>query len=344
MSDNSVPLVGNPGNSGRALTTGNGADPLTAMLLRAATDPNFDPAKFEVAVRFLTDRETRQAHSAFNVAMADAATEMQQVPKDASNDYLHSRYATLPGMLSVIKPITAQKGLAFRFGTLPHPDPDWMTVTLILSLGDHEEVTALSGPILSGEGIKGGKTQMNNLQAVGGTVTYLSRYLLGMVFSLIQHMPDIAADNDGGDPTRKPRGSSPASRPPADVKPDTARVAAKYPRSTPSCRPCLTWSGSRPSRATPSSWHGGMPKPRSPRPTGRMIDDMLYARRLELEAIAANEAAVEAARAKAAEPRPRQMSQHQATWSWMRQRSPSLPTLRPPPTGRDSRWRPCWHA
>jgi hypothetical protein len=298
MSDNSVPLVGNPSNGGRALTTGNGADPLTAMLLRAATDPNFDPAKFEVAVRFLTERETRQAHSAFNVAMADAATEMQQVPKDASNDYLHSRYATLPGMLSVIKPITAQKGLAFRFGTLPHPDPDWMTVTLILSLGDHEEVTALSGPILSGEGIRGGKTQMNNLQAVGGTVTYLSRYLLGMVFSLIQHMPDIADDNDGGDPTRKPRGSSPASRPPADVKPNIARGIARFPSLQTQLQKVTNTEQLETFKSNAkflAFWDA------QTKPDGLLIDDMLYARRLELEEAArtANEAAVAEARAKA---------------------------------------------
>jgi hypothetical protein len=194
---------------------GNGsADPVTALLMRAATDPSFDAAKFDTAVKFLREREARAEHSAFNEAMARAAAEMQVVPKNASNDYLKSRYATLPGMLAVIKPITSSHGLNFRFGTEPHPDPAWMTITCTISLGNYSETTALPGPILSGEGIKGGKTQMNALQAVGGTVTYLSRYLLGMVFTLIQHMPDIIADDDGGDPTRKPYQGSPASRPP----------------------------------------------------------------------------------------------------------------------------------
>jgi hypothetical protein len=211
--------------------TGN-THPMLALIQRAAADPNFDTTKFQALLDAYSAERKVLAHRAFNEAMTSAATEMQLVPKDAKNDYLHSRYATLPGMLGVIKPVTAYHGLAFRFGTAPHPDPDWMTVTLILSLGDHEEITALSGPILSGEGIRGGKTQMNALQAVGGTVTYLSRYLLGMVFSLIQHMPDIAADDDGGDPTRGPRQSQPASHPPAQHAPPRPPQHATAPTTT----------------------------------------------------------------------------------------------------------------
>ena len=293
MSDN-VPMVG----EARQGVAANGTDQVTALLMRAATDPSFDADKFKVAVEFLRERESRAGHRAFNEAMANASGEMQEVPKDASNDFLRSRYATLPGMLGVIKPITSKYGLAFRFGTLPHADPDWMCCTLILSLGDHEEVTALSGPILSGEGVRGNKTQMNNLQAVGGTVTYLSRYLLGMVFSLIQHMPDIAADNDGGDPTRKGRsngGGSPASRPPADVKPNIARGIQKFPglyaqlQKVPDTDRLEVFKTNAKFIAF---WDA------QTNPDGLLIDDMLYARRLELEeaAKAAGEAAVAAAR------------------------------------------------
>ena len=298
MSDSSVPPVGNPGNGANALATS--TDQVTALLLRAATDPSFDAAKFETAVGFLRERENRMGHRAFNEAMSNASGEMQEVPKDKSNDFLHSRYATLPGMLGVIKPITAKYGLAFRFGTLPHQDPDWMTITCILSLGDHEEVTALSGPILSGEGIKGGKTQMNNLQAVGGTVTYLSRYLLGMVFSLIQHMPDIAADNDGGDPTRGTRrGPTPPSHPPSDVKPDTAKVAAKYPKIYAQLQTVPNLERFEAFKSHPKFLAWWDAEAKIAKANGLLIDDMLYSRRLELEAIAANEAAVAAARAKA---------------------------------------------
>jgi hypothetical protein len=298
MSGNTVPLVGNPGNGANALATSNGTDQVTALLLRAATDPSFDAAKFETAVGFLRERENRMGHRAFNEAMSNASGEMQEVPRDKSNDYLHSRYATLPGMLGVIKPIAAKYGLAFRFGTLPHQDPDWMTITCILSLGDHEEVTALSGPILSGEGIKGGKTQMNNLQAVGGTVTYLSRYLLGMVFSLIQHMPDIAADNDGGDPTRKPRGgTSPASQPPADVKPDITKGLQKFPSLQTQLLKVPTLEQLEVFKANAkfiAFWDS------KTKPDGMLIDDMLRHRRLELEAVAESERVVAEARAKAA--------------------------------------------
>lgn len=184
------------------------SDPITALLVRAATDTNFDAGKFEVAVNFLREREATQARRAFNDAMASAQAEMRAIHRDAKNDHLRSRYATLDGMLSTILPAATRHGLNVRFGSAPATQPGWQCVTCIVSLGDHVEITSLEGPVVVA-GAAGGRTQMTGIQATGSTTTYLKRYLLGMVFSLV--LTD--EQDDDGEAGRR-RWTAPPSRPP----------------------------------------------------------------------------------------------------------------------------------
>jgi hypothetical protein len=196
-------------------------DPVTALLERAALDPGFDAEKFSVAVNFMREREATQARRAFNDAMSQAQSEMREVPRDAKNDHLRSRYATLNGMLSVILPVASRHGLNVRFGSAPASQPGWQCVTCIVSLGDHVETTSLEGPVVVA-GAAGGRTQMTGIQATGSTTTYLKRYLLGMIFSLV--LTD--EQDDDGEATRQhhlPRQAMPASRPPV-VEPRPKRT------------------------------------------------------------------------------------------------------------------------
>ena len=189
----------------------NGVDPITALLTRAATDPQFDATKFEVAVNFLREREATQARRAFNDAMAAAQAEMRAIHRDAKNDHLRSRYATLDGMLSTILPAASRHGLNIRFGSAPAAQPGWQCVTCIVSLGDHTEITSLEGPVVIA-GAAGGRTQMTGIQATGSTTTYLKRYLLGMVFSLV--LTDEQDDDGEASRPRAYGAAPPPSRPP----------------------------------------------------------------------------------------------------------------------------------
>jgi hypothetical protein len=195
------------------IPAGDGADPLTALLMRAATDPHFDSAKFETAVAFLREREATQARRAFNDAMAAAQAEMREVHRDAKNDHLRSRYATLNGMLSTILPVASRHGLNVRFGSAPASQPGWQCVTCIVSKGDHVETTSLEGPIVFA-GAAGGRTQMTPIQATGSTTTYLKRYLIGMVFSLV--LSDEQDDDGEASRHMGARQSPPPSRPPVE--------------------------------------------------------------------------------------------------------------------------------
>jgi len=195
---------------------GNGGNELTALLMRAATDPNFSPQNFEVAMKFIADREDKIAHRAFNRAMALTQAELESVERTGKNDHLRARYATLDGMLSEILPKASQHGLSIRFGSQPPVEPGMKCVTCTVAHDDgHHETTALEGPVVT-TGSQGGRMQMTAIQAVGSTVTYLKRYLLGMVFSLVlsDEQDDDGSGGAGSGGTTRQQGTSPPSRPP----------------------------------------------------------------------------------------------------------------------------------
>jgi hypothetical protein len=191
---------------------GGDPDPVTALLMRAATDPGFDSAKFETAVSFLREREATAARRVFNQAVSAAQSRMDAAFKDGKNSHLNNKYATLDALLKVILPAVTAEGLSLRFGSQTASQPGWQCVTCILSKGDHEDVTSLEGPV-GGQGSGGPRVQMTPIQITGSTTTYLKRYLLGMVFPMI--LSDDPQDDDGEASRRGPRGPMLASRPPA---------------------------------------------------------------------------------------------------------------------------------
>ena len=136
---------------------------------------------------------------------------MREVTRDAKNDHLRSRYATLNGMLAnpSCQPrlATASTSASISAG---HQSTRMAIVLFpgIVSLGDHVETTSLEGPVVIA-GAAGGRTQMTGIQATGSTTTYLKRYLLGMVFSLV--LTD--EQDDDGEASRQ-RVATPPSRPP----------------------------------------------------------------------------------------------------------------------------------
>jgi hypothetical protein len=201
--------------------SGNGSEPMLALIQRAATDPNFDILKFQSLVDAWRAERATQAHRAFNEAMARAQADMREVPKNASNDYLRARYAKLDPMLQVVLPAAQRYGLTVRFGTQPPSQPGFQCVTCIVSLGDHSETTAIEGPILvAGASSQSGRAQMTPIQAVGSTVTYLKRYILGLTFALI--LSD--EQDDDGEALRGRGGPTPPSTPPFQAERDSRPV------------------------------------------------------------------------------------------------------------------------
>lgn len=126
--------------------------------------------------------EKNQARRAFDEAISLAKAEIKPITKNAKG-HNEKRYANFAAYAKEVDPIIARHGLSYRFRTV---QTDRISVTCILShRAGHSEENTLSGPADT----TGSK---NAIQAIGSTLTYLSRY------SLIQALGLAAADDDDG--------------------------------------------------------------------------------------------------------------------------------------------------
>jgi hypothetical protein len=180
-------------------TTQNGA--LMSFIERAAKDESFDVAKFETLLRVRRDEAHDYARRVFNQAMAICQHEMEPVLRSTPNKGVGGRYAKLEDIDQQMRPIYTSHGFSVRFGSAPPPQPGWLRITCTVA---HEsgyfEENYLDSPV-SNQGAQGGRMAMTPVQAVGSVVTYLRRYLLGMVFNIVQ--ADVVGEDDDGEAMRR---------------------------------------------------------------------------------------------------------------------------------------------
>jgi hypothetical protein len=178
------------------VTTQNGA--LLSFIERAAKDPEFDVQKFGELLRLQRDVGHDQSRRLFNQAMADAQSEMLPVVRDAKNSHLGNKYAKLETIDAAMRPIYTRHGFSVRFGSAPAPTEGYIRITCTVAhAGGYFEENYLDAPIAN-LGSQGGRTATTGVQAVGSAVTYLRRYLLGMVFNIV-----LADEDDDGDGMRR---------------------------------------------------------------------------------------------------------------------------------------------
>lgn len=126
--------------------------------------------------------EANQARKAFDAAISKAKAEMTPIVRNATG-HNAKRYADFSAISRAIDPILSRYGLSYRFKT---SQSDRINVTCILSHEEgHSEETTLSGPADT----SGSK---NAIQAIGSTLSYLSRY------SLMASLGLAASNDDDG--------------------------------------------------------------------------------------------------------------------------------------------------
>ena len=123
-----------------------------------------------------------EAQKTFNIAMSEFRSKVTSVKKtkEAFNYY----YADLNEIVKTIQPVLKECDLSHSFRT--KYDENGIHVTCVIKhIDGHEESTTLSG----GPDVSGSK---NSIQAIGSSVTYLSRYTLMAMLGL------SAVDDDDG--------------------------------------------------------------------------------------------------------------------------------------------------
>lgn len=177
-------------NDDNAITT-----PIHVMLLQAARDPGFDVTKFETLVRLqrefeLADRTERQRLE-FTVAMGLVQAEIVAIVRDATNDQIGNKFASLEAVDAVIRPIYTRYGFTVEFDTEPTERGEIKVICEVAHRAGFVKTRALeSGPDTAGPNGRPNKTPLHGLAS---TVNYLRRQLLGMAFNLAFKNED----NDG---------------------------------------------------------------------------------------------------------------------------------------------------
>jgi hypothetical protein len=127
-------------------------------------------------------------------ALSKAQSEFPFVPMNATNPFLHNRYADLGAVIETAKPILAKHGLSVSqlvSGTdgavgistiLMHSSGEWLSSHVSLPMGEEK-----------------GKSMA---QVAGSIVTYLRRYSYASILGLYA---DEDTDGGPGDPNRQPK-------------------------------------------------------------------------------------------------------------------------------------------
>jgi hypothetical protein len=156
------------------------ADPITALIIRAATDPAFDAGKFKMLMDMQTDREARQAKAAYDAALSVMKPKLPsikrngriEIPGKENKKGQSTPYALWEDIDEAITPILGEHGFALSFRTGLAQDGK-ITVTGVLTHSanglSHREETTITLPHDS----TGSK---NAVQAVGSSFSYGKRY------------------------------------------------------------------------------------------------------------------------------------------------------------------------
>ena len=150
---------------------------LMRLIERAATSPDFDVAKLDKLLDMKERWEATEARKAFVVARAAFKAEAPDLSKnkhvqfDTSKGRTEYDHATLDHIAETLSPVLSRHGLSYAWET-EQSDGGMIRVACVLThvMGHSERVALQAGADQSG-----GK---NNIQALGSTVSYLSRYTL----------------------------------------------------------------------------------------------------------------------------------------------------------------------
>lgn len=165
-------------------------DSMLSGLERLARDTSIPTDRITELFRLAERREQALMKRVFNDDMNALQQVLTQIMRDKSNPAFSSRYATEEQIDRAARPEYTRFGFSIRYGTAPPEIPGNIRVVCIVAhRAGYWEEHAIEAPAVPANR---GVTQ---LQAIGGTVTYLKRTLIRMILNLVTS--DNPEDNDG---------------------------------------------------------------------------------------------------------------------------------------------------
>jgi hypothetical protein len=170
-------------------TTG---DPVTDMMFALVRDRDFSVEKLAALNEIREKMEDRRDEVEFHEQMALCQAEIGPVVTDAFNKQTNSRYAKLPAIDAVIRPVYTRYGFNVRHESETLANGN-IRIFCVASRRRHSERVYLDAPAdTTGPQGKAVKTV---LHGTGSTTTYLRNKTLCMMFNLV--LKDAKDDDDG---------------------------------------------------------------------------------------------------------------------------------------------------
>lgn len=163
-----------------------------ASMLQVAIDKGADLEKLEKMLMLQERWEANEARKAYHAAMAKFKADPPEIEKDRKVSYGQGKtsysHATLANVTDKISKALSQHGLSAAWKTSQDERGVTVTCTITHQLGHSESTALTAAPDTSGS--------KNSIQAVGSTITYLSRYTLLSLTGLATH--EIMDDDGAG--------------------------------------------------------------------------------------------------------------------------------------------------
>lgn len=163
------------------------------LIARAAADPSIDAAKMLQLMELQERIMAREAEVAFNAAMARLQPKLPIITKRGKIEFESQRtgvkqstpYARYEDIDAAIRPLLSEEGFSLSFDSEFAEKGIVYHGTLAHSLGHSKRASMVLPADTSGS--------KNSLQAIGSTVSYAKRYLVGMLLNIITK----GQDDDG---------------------------------------------------------------------------------------------------------------------------------------------------
>lgn len=167
-------------------------DTMLSLIARAAQDPNIDIDKMERLMAMKERMDAKTAEQAFNDAMNLAQSEIKAIGWDKQNGQTHSAYVTYAKMDAFVRPVYVHHGFSLSFDTGETDKPQEVRFLCYVSHKEGHTRTYKVDMPADGKGAKGTDV-MTRTHAFGSATSYGRRYLLKMIFNVIE----AAEDDDG---------------------------------------------------------------------------------------------------------------------------------------------------
>ncbi|WP_019219013.1 ERF family protein [Bartonella florencae] len=162
------------------------------LILERALQSDVDLDRLKSLLELREKEIKRQERQNFVHDLSTMQMEYKEIQKNATNPHTNSQYATLDKYLDAIKDSLSKYRFSL-FSRIKEQNSNGITVEMTLKHISGNEISTQGTFPFDATGSK------NNIQAVGSTITYARRYLLGMLLNVASKEDDT----DGNPPIKK---------------------------------------------------------------------------------------------------------------------------------------------